>query len=109
MSLLGTGLASTPDDPVPKAAETWWGISLWGTPVAGIALLVLMIRWTKPLAAFYAATWISLIGCFWAGWIVNGAPPVGPMLVIDIIPIASVAFGIYGVWKYRSEDPPISG
>ncbi len=62
MTLLGTGLASTPDTQVPQRTETLWGIALWGTPVAALALFLVLVNWRKPAAIAYAAIWLALRG-----------------------------------------------
>jgi hypothetical protein len=106
MTLLGTGLASTPETPVPESAETLWGIALWGTLVAGIALVLLMMFWTKPVATFYALTWLALVGCYQAGWLVDAGrdrmSPTGFLILEAALPLAGVAIALYGVWTYRN-------
>ena len=104
MTLIGTGLGSTPGDRVPDRAADLWGISLYGTPIAAVALLVLLIRWTKPVVVVYAAIWLALVGCYGAGWVIYGASSPGPLLLPSAVPLASAGIGLYGVWSYRNSE-----
>lgn len=108
MTLLGTGLASTPDTPVPDRAETLWGIALWGTPAAALALFLLLIHWSKPVVLGYTAVWIVLIGCATGGWLAypDGTTlPIGQIVLHAFVPVASVAVALYGVWSFRASNP----
>jgi hypothetical protein len=105
LTLLGTGLASTPDTPVPDRAELLWGIALWGTPVAALAFFVLLLRWTKRAALAYAATWLVLTGCMLGGWATypdDATLPVGFIILQAAVPAASVALALYAVWRFRA-------
>lgn len=105
MTLLGTGLASTPDTPVPDRAETLWGIALWGTPAAALALFLLIMHWSKPVALAYAGIWLVLVACAIAGWLAypdDAALPTGRIILHAAIPAASVAVALYGVWSFRA-------
>src|SRR5687768_4216045 len=105
MTLLGTGLASTPDTPVPQRAEIFWGIALWGTPLAALALFLLLVNWKKPAALAYAAIWLVLTGCVIGGWLAypdDVTIPIGPVIVQVAIPVASVLFALYGVWSFQT-------
>lgn len=104
LTLLGTGLASTPDSPVPHRAETLWGIALWGTPAAALALFLLLVNWTKPAAVAYAVIWLILTGCVVGGWLAypdDASLPTGQVILQVAIPIASVVLALYGVWRFR--------
>lgn len=106
LTLLGTGLASTPDTPVPARAETLWGIALWGTPVAALALLVLMVQWSRRAALAYAGVWLVLTGCTIGGWLTypdDASLPTGTILLQAVVPLASAAIALYGVWTFRKE------
>ncbi len=109
LTAVGSGLASTPEDRVPAISNTLWAIAGFGTPAAAIALVLLVWRWTKPLALAYATTWAVLVGSYWAGLIFNagtdwtGALPF--LLLESALPLASVTFALYGVWTYRSGPP----
>ena len=103
-TLLGTGLASTPESRVPALSEHLWGISLWGTVVAAIVFFPLMLRWTRMLATTYAVIWILLCGCYWLGCLVSGSALLPFMLMDALLPLASAGCAVYGVWRYRRED-----
>jgi len=105
ITVLGSNLASTSDDRVPDLANSLWAIALYGTVAAPVALIALLVWWTRPLALIYVLVWITLIGCYWAGRIINDGrwldTPVFLLLEAGL-PLISVALSLYGVWKYRS-------
>lgn len=108
MTLLGTGLASTPDTPVPDRAETLWGIALWGTPLAALALFLLLVNWSKPAVLAYTAIWLALTSLVISGWLAypdDATLPTGLITLQAAIPIASVAMALIGVWRFRASAP----
>jgi hypothetical protein len=108
LTLLGTGLASTPDTPVPDRAQTLWGIALWGTPLAALALFLLLVNWSKPAALAYAAIWLVLTSLVVSGWLAypeDASIPTGIIIVQTAIPVASVAAALLGVWRFSVSTP----
>lgn len=108
MTLLGAGLASTPDTPAPQRAETLWGMALWGTPLAALAFFLLLVNWSKPAALAYAGIWLALLGFAIGGWMTypdDATIPTGMIIVQTAIPVASIAVALYGVWCFRATTP----
>lgn len=103
MMVLGTGLGSTPDDPVEQVATAFWGISgLSFLPCA--VLLVILIGTRKRSIAITLAVVIALAGILAAvGWFIdaNGempGTPVGDSIVIGVVVIPLIAAGIM-IWR----------
>lgn len=108
MTALGAGLGSTPEDRVPAISNTLWAIAGFGTLAAAITLVLLLARWTTPLALAYAVIWVVLVAAYWTGWIINAGSnwtdPLPFLLLEAGLPFASAACALYGVWRYRSEE-----
>ena len=104
---LGAGLASTEASRVPASADRFWAISLYGTVVPALFLIVMMIHYRMIWWRLYATAWLVVLACLWAGsWINAGGFPsyVGRWLLIDVVLAAiTVGTGWYALLHYPRE------
>lgn len=103
MMVLGTGLGSTPDEPVPQAATALLGISgLAFLPC--MVLLIILIGTRKRSVAITLALVVALAGIAAAvGWFINsnGEMPgngVGDSIVIGVVAVPLIAAAIM-IWR----------
>ena len=106
-SALGAGLGSTQESPVPRLANQLWAAALVGTLIVGLLLVVLMIRYRMVWWRLYAAGWIVVTACLWAGsWVNAGGYPahVAHWLLVDLLLAAiTVGSGWYALRHYPRE------
>lgn len=105
MMALGSGLASSPDEPVPTAAMILWGIGgLSFLPCT--VLLVLLTGTHRRAIAIALALVVITAGMLTAlGWFINSGgdmpgTPLGNAIVVLVVAVPLMA-GMLMLWKSR--------
>lgn len=103
MMALGSGLGSSPDDPVPQASMALWGISgLSFLPC--MVLVILVIGTQKRSVARTLGLTVIIAGILAAvGWFINSggempATSVGDAIVIAVV-VVPLIMGAIMIWR----------